>query len=62
MVTTAKSLGAIDKAKYLLQLLKENDISIRDLELALAMQAAQTDGDPTKISQSLDNLIANFKN
>lgn len=62
MVTTAKSLGDIDKAKYLLQQLKANGISMRDLEMALQAEAAESDNDPAKISQSLDNLIAKFRN
>ncbi len=62
MVTTAKSLGDIDKANFLLQQLKLQGISVRDLELALLQEANQNNEDPTKISQSLDNLIAKFRN
>lgn len=62
MVTTAKSLGAIDKAKFLLNQLKEQGISISDLEMALRSEAASNDEDPAKICQSLDNLIAKFRN
>lgn len=62
MITTAKSLGDIDKAKFLLQQLKLQGISIRDLEIALRTEAAESDQDPTLISQSLDNLIAKFRN
>lgn len=62
MVTTAKSLGAIDKARFLIQQLKEQGISTRDLELALRQEAAAVDEDPKEILQSLDNLIAKFKN
>jgi HK97 family phage prohead protease len=62
LVTTAKSLGDIDKAKFLLQQLKAQGISIRDLELALREEAIQNDGDPTSIGQSIDNLIAKFRN
>ena len=61
MVLTAKNLGAIDKAKFLIQQLKEQGISINDLELALRYEAAQVDEDPTKISQSISNLIEKFR-
>lgn len=61
MVTSAKSLGAIDKARFILKELKEQGISLRDLEIALHSEAALVESDPTKICQSLDNLIAKFK-
>lgn len=61
MVTTAKSLGEVDKAKLLLEQLKLQGISSRDLALALQFEAAEVDGDPSKIAQSLDNLIEKFK-
>lgn len=62
MIVAAKSLGALDKAKFLLKQLREQDISIRDLEMALQLEAASNDEDPALICQSLDNLIAKFKN
>jgi HK97 family phage prohead protease len=62
MVTAAKSLAQLDKAKFLLQQLKLQGISISDFEMALQLEAAEVDEDPSKISQSLDNLIAKFKN
>lgn len=61
MVTAAKGIGAIDKANYLLSQLKAQGVSLKDLEIALRSEAAQNDEDPTKISQSLDNLILKFK-
>jgi uncharacterized protein len=61
MITTAKSLGALDKARFLLKQLSEQGISKRDLELALQLEAAENEEDPTKICQSLDNLIAKFR-
>jgi uncharacterized protein len=61
MVTTAKSLGELDKAKYLLAQLKAQGISHSDLEMALQLEAAENDEDPTKISQSIDNLITKFR-
>ncbi len=62
MVTAAKSVGAVDKAAFLISQLKEQGISIHDLELALRKEAADLDFEPTKITQGLDNLIAKFRN
>lgn len=62
MVTAAKSLGVADKAAFILTQLKEQGISIQDLELALRKEAADKDYEPTKITQSLDNLIEKFRN
>jgi len=62
MVTAAKHLGAIDKAKFLLHQLELQGISKSDLELALQHEAAASKEDPTLIGQSFDNLIAKFKN
>lgn len=62
MVTTAKSLGALDKATFLLSQLKAQGISIRDLEMALQLEGRQNDMDPGKTLHSIDNLIAKFKN
>lgn len=62
MVTTAKSLGQLDKARFLLSQLKAQGISTRDLETALREEAASNDSDPTLIGHSLENLIAKFRN
>lgn len=61
MVTTAKNLGGLDKAKFLLQQLKEQGISTSDLETALRAEALENENDPQLILHSLDNLIAKFK-
>ena len=61
MVTAAKSLGDLDKARFLLQQLELQGISKSDLELALRSEAAASDQDPSKIGQSIDNLIEKFK-
>ena len=61
MVTTAKSLGELDRAKFLLQQLKLQGVSTSDLEMALRTEAADVDEDPNLIVQSLDKLIAKFK-
>lgn len=62
LVTAAKGIGAIDKARFLIESLKAQGISMQDLELALRQEAAATDEDPTKISQSFDRLIEKFRN
>lgn len=61
MVTAAKNIGAIDRASFLIQQLKSEGVSIKDFETALRKEAADVDGDPTKISQSLDSLIQKFR-
>ncbi len=61
MITAAKSLGALDKAKFLLDQLKLQGISSQDLELALRKEAAKVDEDPVLLGQSLDRLIEKFR-
>lgn len=61
MVTAAKGLGEIDKARFLIEQLKQNGITTQDLELALRAEAVNQDYDPTKLGQSLDKLIESFK-
>ena len=63
LITAAKSTGNIDKAKFLIQhLINNQGISLKDLEVALRNEAAQVDLDPTAIGQSIDNLITKFRN
>lgn len=62
LVTGAKSYGCIDKVDFLLKHLFDNEISLKDLEIALKQRAAQVEYDPTQVSQSIDNLIEKFKN
>jgi HK97 family phage prohead protease len=62
MVTAAKNIGEADKAAFLISQLKAQGVSIHDLELALRKEAADLDYQPTKITESLDNLIAKFRN
>ncbi len=61
MLTAAKSIGAIDKAQFLIQHLKHQGVTLRDFEQALQVEAANQSEDPSQIAQSLDNLIAKFK-
>lgn len=61
MVTAAKSFNQVDKVKFLLSQLKEEGISLKDLELALQEEAAKNDMDPFKLGQSIDNLIQKFR-
>ncbi len=62
MVTAAKNIGAIDKAQFLIEQCINQGVSLKDLENALQIEAAKKDLDPTKICQSIDNLIEKFKN
>lgn len=61
LITSAKAVGSFDKAVYLIRQLKQNGISLKDLEMALQKEAADVDQDPTKICQSIENLIQKFK-
>lgn len=61
LVTAAKSIGAIDNLKMLIETLKSEGVNLKDLEIALRAEAAKVDEDPTKISQSIDNLILKFR-
>lgn len=61
MITAAKGAGAIDKASFLIQQLNQQGVSFKDLEIALQIEAAKQDMDPSKIIQSIDNLILKFK-
>lgn len=60
MITQAKGLVAIDKAKFFIEQLKQQGVSENDLALALAKPAAVETGDPDLI-QSLDSLIQKLK-
>lgn len=62
MVTAAKGVGSLDKARVLLDHLKNEGITLKDLEIALQTEAVKNDYDPAKLGQSLDNLISKFKN
>ncbi len=62
MLTAAKGMGAIDKATYLLKHILNSGVSLSDLEIALRQEAAKKDFDPTRLSQSLDDLLLHFKN
>jgi len=61
LITAAKNIGALDKARCLIEQLKLQGISRRDLEIALHYEAAKVDEDPTAIGQSIDNLILKFR-
>lgn len=56
MITSAKSLGGIDKANFLLEQLEKQGIKREELERALRTGAA-TSEDPKKTLQSMDELI-----
>lgn len=61
LITAAKSMGAVEKATFLIEQLKAEGVSIKDFEMALRKEAADKDYDPTKISQSISNLIEVFR-
>lgn len=61
LVTAAKNIGAFDNVKSLVETLKTEGVNLKDLEIALRQEAAKFDEDPTKIGQSIDNLILKFK-
>ena len=60
MITAAKSLAGIDKAKYLIEQFTQQGVSREELELALGIKAAATEIDPNLI-QSMRNLIQTMK-
>lgn len=60
-VTAAKSIGEFGKLQDLIKILKEQNVNLKDLEIALRQEAARVDEDPTKISQSIDALIQKFR-
>lgn len=62
MVTAAKSFQCVDKARFLIEQLKEAGVSRSDLEIALREEAATASNDPTLLSQSMDRLIERFRN
>ena len=62
LITSAKSLGQLDRVNLLLKHLDESGVSRKDLELAPRKEAADVNLDPLKIEQSIDNLINLFKN
>jgi HK97 family phage prohead protease len=61
LVTAAKGIGEVDKIQFLIQHLKNEGVSLKDLEIALRKEAAHVDEDPALIGQSIDNLILKFK-
>lgn len=62
MLTSAKSFNAIDKINFLLEHMKNEGISIKDLDLALRKEADKFNHEPTKVIQAIENLINIFKN
>lgn len=61
LITEAKSLGCVDKVQFLLKHIFSEEISLRDLEIALKERAAEVDYDPARVSQSIDSLIQKFQ-
>lgn len=61
MLTAAKSMGALDKATFLIKELVNQGVTLKDFEMALHKEAAEVDEDPLLLEQSLDNLINKFR-
>jgi HK97 family phage prohead protease len=61
MLTAAKSMGALDKATFLIKELVNQGVTLKDFEMALRKEAAHVDHDPVQLNQSLDNLINKFR-
>lgn len=56
MITSAKSLVGVDRARYLISELSKSGVSRDEIEKALHIEAADPQIDP-KILQSMDNII-----
>jgi len=57
MITSAKSLVSIDKARFIIQELVKQGINKDELLKALVEKSAATSEDPSKLAQSMDELI-----
>jgi phage head maturation protease len=60
MITAAKSLGGLDKARMMIQELEKQGIKRDELVQALQFEAAESE-DPQKILQSMDELIRQMR-
>lgn len=60
MVTTAKSLGDLDRARFFIEELEKQGIKRDHLSQALRQEAAAP-GDPQKLLQSMDDLIRKMR-
>lgn len=60
MITGAKGLGDIDKARYIIEQLEKQGIKRDELAQALRTEAASSE-DPQKILQSMDELIRQMR-
>jgi uncharacterized protein len=62
MITSAKGLGDLDKANFLIEHFEKQGISREELAKALSQKAAVIPEDPKKYLQSMDDLIKMLKN
>jgi HK97 family phage prohead protease len=60
MIDSAKSLVGVDKAKFIIQDLIKQGLSVDELSMALLTEAAE-ENDPSELAQSLDKLIKSLK-
>ena len=60
MITNAKSLVGVDRVRHILDDLIKQGIKKSEIELALRTEAASIN-DPSKVAQSMDNLIKLLK-
>lgn len=60
-ITAAKSLGDVDRARFIIEELERHGIKRDEIALALAQNPAAGSQDPNKIIQSIDNLIREMK-
>jgi uncharacterized protein len=61
MITGAKGLGSVDKARFIIEELERQGIKRDELMQALQKEAAPSH-DPQKILQSMDELISKMRN
>jgi HK97 family phage prohead protease len=61
MITSAKSLVEVDRARFIIEELEKQGIKRDEIEMALRGEAASKSQDPKKVLQSFDSLIQMMK-
>jgi len=61
MITSAKSLAGVDRARYLITELSKSGVSRDEIEQALHFEAAKPPEDPNQMIQSLDKLLKDLR-
>lgn len=62
MITSAKGLGELDRANFLIEQFEKHGLNRDEIAKALSMKAAVPSEDPKKYLQSMDDLIKLLKN